>query len=147
MARLSGLIVPAGKSVAGISEVDDPEQQPSEAAERPRRGRAAQRDSLFVMATMRRAGESPATIRVRNLSRTGLMAESMAAFLPGDAVEIELRGIGAVAARVMWRDGARLGANFDTPIDPRLARKPVAVRPAAVAPSSAAPMRRPRLFG
>jgi hypothetical protein len=127
--------------------VDDPQQQDGDATGGTRRGRASQRDSLFVMATMRRAGEQPSTIRVRNLSRTGLMAEATASFVPGDPVEVELRGIGAVAARVMWREAARLGVSFDTPIDPRMARKPVVVRPAAPAPATPPTMRRPRLFG
>jgi hypothetical protein len=67
----------------------------------------------------------PIAIRVRNLSASGLMAETAAAPAPGVAVVIDLRNIGAVSGIVAWSDQGRFGITFDEPIDPRLARKPV----------------------
>lgn len=90
-------------------------------------GRA--RDSLLLMARLKTAGQSePLTVRIRNLSEGGLMAE-LPFDLPCDAsVEIEVRGIGWVAGRVAWQTQGRAGIAFDVPIDPRRARKPYGSR-------------------
>ncbi|WP_420142051.1 PilZ domain-containing protein [Sphingomonas sp.] len=91
--------------------------------------RSEPRDSMFLMATMRRAGGPDVTVKVRNLSGGGLMAESPVTFLRDERVEVELRGIGTVAGRIAWFAAGRLGIAFDTPVDPRLARKPVTGNP------------------
>jgi hypothetical protein len=92
--------------------------------------RAEPRDSMFLMATMRRSAGGPdVPVKVRNLSGGGLMAESATGFMRGDAIEVELRGIGTVTGRIAWTAGGRLGVAFDAPVDPRLARKPVTGQP------------------
>ena len=130
---------------------DMPEQGPDggNAAARLAHRRAAPRDSLFLQATLRRAGDAqPATMRIRNLSSGGMMAEISEPFEEGDRIEIELRGIGALDGTVIWRTDTRIGIAFAEPIDPRRARKSVALRmpaaPPAVAPRTT---RRPKLFG
>jgi hypothetical protein len=87
--------------------------------------RSEPRDSMFLMATLRRAGGQDVTVKVRNLSSGGLMAESPVSFLRGDLIEVDLRGIGIVTGRIAWTAGGRVGVQFDAAIDPRLARKPV----------------------
>jgi hypothetical protein len=88
--------------------------------------RSEPRDSMFLMAVMRRAAGGPdVTVKVRNLSGGGLMAESPTGFMRGDAIEVELRGIGTVTGKIAWTAGGRLGVAFDAPVDPRLARKPI----------------------
>lgn len=80
---------------------------------------------MFLMASVRRAGAPDVTVKVRNLSAGGLMAESPVSFMRGDLVAVDLRGIGLVSGRIAWTAGGRIGVQFDSPIDPRLARKPV----------------------
>ena len=91
--------------------------------------RSEPRDSMFLMAAVRRAVGPEITVKVRNLSAGGMMAESPVNFSRGETVEIELRGIGIVAGKIAWTAGGRIGVQFDTPIDPRLARKPVSGNP------------------
>ena len=91
--------------------------------------RSEPRDSMFLMAAMRRPGSAEVQVKVRNLSPGGMMAESPFSFSRGDVIEADLRGIGTVAGKVAWTAGGRVGVQFDAPIDPRLARKPVSGNP------------------
>ena len=84
---------------------------------------------MFLMAAVRRAGSPDVQVKVRNLSPGGMMAESPVNFSRGDLIEAELRGIGTVKGKVAWTAGGRVGVQFDAPIDPRLARKPVSGNP------------------
>ena len=120
------------------------ESAEEEAAKR----RAAPRDSLFLHAALRRAGDPrPLTIRVRNLSASGMMAEVDEPFTAGDRIEVELRGIGSIDGTVVWRRDHRIGVAFAVLIDPRRARKAVVSRPAAPPPAVPNGPRRPKLFG
>jgi hypothetical protein len=88
--------------------------------------RSDARDSLLLTAQFRVAGMPQAeTVRVRNLSAGGLMAEYAHAIERDTAVEIEVRGVGWVRGRIAWATDGRVGVAFDGEIDPRLARKPV----------------------
>jgi hypothetical protein len=87
--------------------------------------RTSQRDSLLLAAQFRVGETDPVTVRVRNLSAGGLMAEYMIALASGTRVSIDVRGIGWVAGRVAWAAEGRIGISFDEPIDPLRARKPV----------------------
>jgi len=91
--------------------------------------RAEPRDSMFLMAVMRRPGGIEVTVKIRNLSSGGMMAESPISFSRGDPIETELRGIGIVTGKIAWTAGGRIGVQFDVQIDPRLARKPVSGNP------------------
>lgn len=87
---------------------------------------ARARDSLFLTARLR----SPSlpqtyTVRVRNLSAGGLMAEFETPLDRDTPIEVEVRGLGWVAGRVAWFTQGRTGIAFDAPIDPQRARKPV----------------------
>lgn len=91
--------------------------------------RSEPRDSMFLMATVRRAGSADVQVKVRNLSAGGMMAESPVSFSRGDMIEADLRGIGVVTGKIAWTAGGRVGVQFDTQVDPRLARKPVSGNP------------------
>lgn len=93
--------------------------------------RVWQRDHLFLSATIRKdEGEGkPATVRVRNLSPIGLMADYTDVAAPGDAVVVSVRGIGSVAGMVSWVRRGRIGITFDAEVDPKMARKPVKKAP------------------
>lgn len=95
----------------------------------PADGGARGRDSLFLLATLKVEGiRQELSVRVRNLSSGGLMAELPEPVSPDSAVEIELRGVGRITGRVAWQTEGRAGIAFDRPIDPQRARKPVGVR-------------------
>jgi len=91
--------------------------------------RSEPRDSMFLMAAMRRPGSAEVQVKVRNLSSGGMMAESPVNFSRGDLIEADLRGIGTVTGKIAWTAGGRVGVQFDSMIDPRLARKPVSGNP------------------
>ena len=87
--------------------------------------RSEARDSMFLMAVMRRPGGENVNVKVRNLSSGGMMAECPISFSRGEAIEAELRGIGCVKGAVAWTAGGRVGVAFAAPVDHRLARKPL----------------------
>ncbi|UAK22934.1 PilZ domain-containing protein [Sphingomonas nostoxanthinifaciens] len=92
---------------------------------------------MFLMAVLRRLGGIDVTVKVRNLSPGGMMAEAPVSFSREERIEVDLRGIGPVPGRIAWTASGRIGVAFDNPIDPRLARKPVtgAPQPQLVKPS------------
>lgn len=90
----------------------------------PASQRNAARDSLFLAATLRIDGVE-VSVRVRNISAGGLMAEYADRVDSGMPVEINVRGVGWIRGHVAWSAEGRIGIAFDRPIDPLLARKPV----------------------
>ncbi|MDE1916956.1 MAG: PilZ domain-containing protein [Sphingomonadales bacterium] len=81
------------------------------------------RDSLFVMAGLRVAGQpSEHRIKVRNISSGGLMAEGALRIARGTPVSVEVRNIGWVDGSVAWVQDNRFGIAFDKDIDPLEAR-------------------------
>ncbi|WP_404714156.1 PilZ domain-containing protein [Sphingomonas sp. MMS24-J13] len=88
--------------------------------------RSAPRDSMFLMATVRRPGGQDVMVKVRNLSAGGMMAECPVGFARSELIEVDLRGIGRIAGTIAWSTGGRIGVSFAEPVDPRDARKPVA---------------------
>ena len=90
--------------------------------------RSRKRDSMLLMGTIKAAGDyarDTQPIRIRNLSSTGLMADSQVSYDEGAFVEVELRGIGIVAGEIVWVRDGRMGITFAETIDPMRARKPV----------------------
>lgn len=87
--------------------------------------RSGARDSLLLAAQFRVDGADAGTVRVRNLSPGGLMAEHAAPIPRDTPVEIEVRGVGWVKGKIAWSAEGRVGVAFDVAIDPKLARKPV----------------------
>jgi len=87
--------------------------------------RRDQRDSLFVLGKLRPEGEAGEgeTVRVRNVSSGGLMADAADDYRPGARVEVELEGIGTMSGSVAWAEAGRIGIAFDHPIDKSRARK------------------------
>ncbi len=98
--------------------------------------RGRERDSLLLSAQLKVASlATPVTVRIRNLSAGGLMAEFAGQGDVGSKVDVEIRGIGWVSGRIAWRAEGRIGIALDREIDPLLARKPVAVSLRAVEPT------------
>ncbi len=88
--------------------------------------RSKTRDSLFLMAQLRFAGEDTVReVRVRNLSEGGLMVDCERVKDTGTPVTLDVRGIGEVDGKVAWCTEGRIGIALDRTIDPKKARKPI----------------------
>jgi hypothetical protein len=112
-------------NIAGLGKVEDTpinNQGPEGAAESQRRD---PRDSLFVLARIKPEGQAGegASMRVRNVSSGGLMADAPDDYRPGMRVAVALEGIGEVTGVVAWTEAGRVGIAFDHPIDKSRARK------------------------
>lgn len=88
--------------------------------------RNGSRDSLLLSAQLRMASGSEVTVRVRNLSSGGLMAEYAQPVAQGTPVEVEVRGVGWINGHIAWTAEGRVGIAFEREINPMAARKPVA---------------------
>jgi hypothetical protein len=88
--------------------------------------RKVDRDSLFMAGHLFLEGSTdPIDVRIRNLSAGGLMAEPNTSVANGQAVRIELRNLGLVSGRVAWANDRQFGIAFDSPIDPKIVRRPI----------------------
>jgi hypothetical protein len=88
--------------------------------------RSAPRDSLFLVGTMMFEGAGDAhSIRIRNLSATGMMAEGKVLGHVGQKVTIEIKTLGRISGSIAWIAASRMGIAFDKEIDPQVARQPV----------------------
>lgn len=91
------------------------------------------RDSLLMLAQLQLGDGSGRieSVRVRNVSSGGLMAQASDEFRIGARVTVELDGIGPVGGSVAWAEAGRIGIAFDHPIDKTRARKPKPEKPVA----------------
>lgn len=90
--------------------------------------RQVDRDSLLLLAQLRIDGASSEySVKVRNLSAGGMMAEGQAPVVRGAPVSVVLRNIGWVDGTIAWKQDERFGIAFAEEIDPKLARAPVSV--------------------
>jgi len=89
--------------------------------------RQVERDSLLLLAQVRVDGAGAEySVKVRNLSAAGMMAEGKAPVARGATVSVALRNIGWVDGTVAWKQDDRFGIAFVEEIDPKLARAPIA---------------------
>ena len=88
--------------------------------------RQVARDSLLLLARLRIDGQDHVhSVKVRNLSSGGAMAEGLVHVARGTGVSVELRNIGWVDGTVAWKQDSRFGIAFLQEIDPKRARIPV----------------------
>ncbi|MDK2760817.1 MAG: PilZ domain-containing protein [Sphingopyxis sp.] len=88
--------------------------------------RGADRDSLFMQAMLIVPGRpDPVTVRVRNLSVGGMLAEAKVDVTQGVAIHVELPNVGPVPGRVVWAGEGKFGIAFDRPVDPQAVRRQV----------------------
>jgi hypothetical protein len=81
------------------------------------------RDSLFMLAELTFIGsDEPVRVKVRNLSKGGMMAEADLDIERGARITVSLRNVGDVMGSVAWVQGQRFGVAFEKEIDPKLAR-------------------------
>jgi hypothetical protein len=82
------------------------------------------RDSLFMQASLWVQGApAPVTVRIRNLSPGGLLAETSVAVVEGLAVNVELKNVGPVSGKIVWTAPGRFGIAFDKLVDPFAVRR------------------------
>jgi len=104
----------------------DSQRPPSVDEEVAALSRGADRDSLFMQAGLILPGHAdPVTVRVRNLSPGGMLAEAKVQIAQGAAVEMDLRNVGRVPGRVVWAGEGKFGIAFDRPVDPQAVRRQV----------------------
>src|SRR3546814_17052970 len=78
--------------------------------------RGADRDSLFMQAQLALpGGGGPVTVRVRNPSPGGMLAEAKVTVAKGATVEVDLRNSGPVAVRSLWAAEGKLGIRPESP--------------------------------
>jgi hypothetical protein len=88
--------------------------------------RQVARDSLLLLARLRVDGQDHVhSVKIRNLSAGGAMAEGLVQVARGTGVSVELRNIGWVDGTVAWKQDSRFGIAFAQEIDPIRARVPV----------------------
>ena len=81
------------------------------------------RDSLFVLAGLRLAGDANEyRVKLRNLSAGGLMAEGDVRAAVGTRLTVEVRNVGWVEGTVAWVHENRFGVAFAEEIDPLAVR-------------------------
>lgn len=81
------------------------------------------RDSMFMVAKLTFEDRSePVDVRIRNLSATGMMAQTKHTAEIGTRVTVALRNHDDVVGTVAWAEGERLGIAFENAIDPKAAR-------------------------
>ncbi len=91
--------------------------------------REMERDSLFMQGQLHAPGlDQPVTVRVRNLSAGGMMADYSGNLAEDGRVEIELRNVGLISGHVAWVSASQFGMAFDAPIDPHAVRRPIGVK-------------------
>jgi hypothetical protein len=96
--------------------------------------RQVERDSLLLLAQVRVDGAgADYSVKVRNLSAGGMMAEGKAPVARGALVSVALRNIGWVDGTVAWKQDDRFGIAFVEEIDPKIARAPVSTGASQVA--------------
>lgn len=93
-------------------------------------GRRGSRRLNFMIRAKLFAGDHPEMPgRVRDLSATGLKIELEASLdqplKRGEAVQIELRGVGRIKGEIAWRRSGWYGIRFANAIDPEKAMRPV----------------------
>lgn len=91
-------------------------------------GRQSPRDSLFLSTVLYdRDGVEIGPAKIRNLSSTGMLAETGVALTPEEPLRFELQGIGAVTGVVVREEPGRFryGIRFDRPVNSALARRTV----------------------
>lgn len=96
--------------------------------------RRSGRDSLFLLATIGKPGQPESelsSLRVRNLSQVGLMADYRDPATPGEAVVVTIRGLGEIPGKVAWVRTGQIGVTFDVEINPKKARRPLNSQAAA----------------
>lgn len=78
--------------------------------------RGETRIRLNLQATGVFDGGGAAAVRIHDLSRTGLLVETEAPLVLGQAILVALPDTGDIVAMIIWNSGALFGCQFQTPL-------------------------------
>ena len=78
--------------------------------------RSAERRTLRLTTSHRRAGRDAGEVLVRDLSAEGMLIESAAALTVGETISVELPRTGQHEAAVVWSSGNFYGCRFTQPL-------------------------------
>lgn len=96
--------------------------------------RSESRDSLFILAELSVLGGVGAeSVRIRNLSPSGLLAEAVITYAVGTIVTLSFKTMKPVQGRVVWVLDGRMGIKLNEEIDPLRARLPIGQASEAIA--------------
>jgi hypothetical protein len=100
----------------GSQKMDMGNMKPKGLRGTPARGKRA---AMLLEVKCTKAGQEPVTLRVRNLSETGLggVLKKHVVFATEEPVALAFKNFGSVAARVVWVEGDKIGFAFDQPIE------------------------------
>lgn len=98
--------------------VEEPHAEEVSGGAPQREPRTTTRHPLIWSGLIRYGGETVA-VRLRNISATGAMVQSVAALAPGSEVVLDLGNADVHAANVCWSHGDQAGLAFATPFDVR----------------------------
>ena len=79
--------------------------------------RAVPRVTACCVTRVRCNNWSSIEVEVLDLSTRGMRIATRANVKTGQPVNVEILGLGLVAAKIAWRDGGEHGLSFDRPID------------------------------
>lgn len=103
-------------------------EQGASVSDAPHAERDGERQSLFMHGELTLSYmDAPQRVRIRNLSKGGVMVETALPVHIGENLVIELPNIGAVRGRAAWVMEGRFGVAFDAEVDPNQVRRKVEV--------------------
>ena len=91
--------------------------QPSVCNDRP------PRLDCFIHAEVEVADGIATRVTIRNISLGGMRAEGPHLLKEGDAITVNVQGLGRMPGQVIWTQPGVFGVQFQLPIDPAQARK------------------------
>jgi PilZ domain len=74
--------------------------------------RCGQRHKVKIQASLRRAGDKPFSVIVRDISVSGFSCEAVSSVRPGSLVWITFPGLTGLQSEVSWNDGVMIGCAF-----------------------------------
>jgi hypothetical protein len=105
-----------------------PDERHDDGVDAPHAQRDGERQSLFMHGELTLSYmDAPQRVRIRNLSKGGVMVETALPVHIGENLIIELPNIGAVRGRAAWVMEGRFGVSFDALVDPNQVRRKVVV--------------------
>lgn len=77
------------------------------------------RAAMLLNLVCTKEGQEPVSVRVRNLSETGIggVVVGNATFAVGEAAALAFKNFGSIPSRVVWVDGDKIGFAFDQTIE------------------------------
>ncbi len=79
--------------------------------------RRSNRSEVAIQSHVQRRNRELVPIQISNVSQSGTMGQTDAAFSERDLVKLDIPGLGWVPATVVWAMNDQYGFNFDHPLE------------------------------